>query len=180
MVNGQFRSEGFSNKASPIPAGPHKIKVLTYFNAAWQSAAVLAIVGKGGSNLKGKLLKLEDPTISDSGKIIDETRTVVFPPVGGETTAIALTKKSILTVDGRRSADDIEDAIAFFMKTTPSIKESTCWSAKSEGGTKYTVSYNFVDGAEGNKTALWSADTVTRKVAYLNSAAKIFSWTPKD
>jgi hypothetical protein len=177
--NGQFRSAGFTSSGRPLPAGPHKVKVLTYFNESWQTPETLRIVGRGGANLKGKLFKREDPTVSDSGMVIDETRVVGFPPVSQDATAISLTKKAILTVDGRRSATDIEDNIAFFLKA-PGLKPGAGWSAKGDGGTKYTVTYSYINGALGEEPAIWSVDVATRKVTYVNTHAKEFSWTPAE
>jgi hypothetical protein len=53
--------------------------MLAYFNEAWQSADILRIVGKGGTNLNGKVLRLQDPDVVDSDKIIDITRVVQVP-----------------------------------------------------------------------------------------------------
>jgi hypothetical protein len=53
------------------------------------------------------------------------------------------------------------------------------WSAKSSGPKTYDVSFDFIDG-RGNEQAIWAADLSTGAVKYVNEAAKVFSWTPKD
>lgn len=178
VANGQFRSTGFTAKGSPLPAGPAKIQVLTRFNGAWQTPAVLQLVGKGGANLKGGVVKLEDPKLIDSDKIIDEVRSVTFPAISPEATAISLTKKAVLTVDGRRSSEDVEHTIELYLQN-PEIKAGS-WSAKQESGTKYVVSYGFTNGDAGAETAMWTVDLATKQVTYLNKYAKNFSWAPAD
>jgi hypothetical protein len=165
--------------------------VLAYFNEAWQTPDILRIVGKGGTNLKGKALKLQDPDVVNSDRIIDVIQVVQVPalvanpsvsgspvsPETGDAKAITLVKRAILSVDGRRSATDIEANIELFMKS-PGLRPATGWRAKSTDGLKYTVTYSFVDGELGEKEAIWEADLATRKVRYVNKSAKTFSWTP--
>jgi hypothetical protein len=137
----------------------------------------LRIFGEGGKRLNGAIVKLTDPDVIDSDKMIDVMRVVVFPPVSEATNAILLVKKAILTVDGRRSSTDIETTIALFEKD-PEIRPSSGWRARKNGASVYLVTYGFIDGASGNKSAIWEVDAKSRKVRYINMAAKTFSWMP--
>ena len=179
ISGGRFRSAGFSNNYNPWAAGNHNVNVFTYFNEVWQSPEILKITGKGGANVKGNVIKLEDPELIDSDKIMELTRIVQFPPyvVPNESKAITLVKHAILVVDGSKSATDIEENIALFMKS-PGLQPSAGWSAKNDSGTKYTVIYNFINGKIGEDKAIWEVDLKTKKVRYVNKNAKYFSWTP--
>jgi hypothetical protein len=188
VSGGKFRSVGFSDHDHPLSQGPHKIRLLSYFNEAWQTPETLKILGKGGSNLKGKLFKREDSEVVDSNTMLDAIRTVQFPALSsGSASSVAisdmvpigLVKKAILTVDGSRSATDVETNIALFMKS-PGLKPAAGWSAKNTGGTKYTVLYSFINGDLGEEQAIWEVDVATKKIQYVNKNAKNFSWTPKD
>jgi hypothetical protein len=179
--NGQFRSAGFTNGKQPYPAGKHKIVVLAYFNEAWQSPQVLSIVGEGGKNLKGKLFKKTDPDVIDSEKLLQQIRTVSFPPFGLDpaSKAIHLVKSAILTVPGLgKSAENIESNIAEFMKAPGVAPEpGKGWSATNHGGSVYSVTFDYLNGGEPAQ-AIWSADVETGTVKYVNEYAKIFSWAP--
>jgi hypothetical protein len=52
------------------------------------------------------------------------------------------------------------------------------WSAIASGPNVYNVSFDFNDGSSGEKQAIWSVNTATKQVKYVNEAAKLFSWTP--
>ncbi|MDR3526903.1 MAG: hypothetical protein P4L57_06450 [Rhizomicrobium sp.] len=179
VTNGKFRSEGFTNKGKPLSSGKHTVHVLAYFNGAWQSDDILHIVGDGGRKLNGKVLKLEDPDVVDSDKMIDVTRVVNVPPLSEEATAIALVKGAILTVDGQRSSEDVEATIERFMKF-PDLSPAGGWKALRQEGTVYIVNYEFNNGNRGKELATWEVDTTTKKVRYVNKSAKWFSWAPNN
>jgi hypothetical protein len=129
VIGGRFRSTGFTDGGKPISPGNRKVHVLSIFNGAWQSPDILKIVGSGGANLRGSVIKLEDPAEIDSDKIVDATRVVTFPPLSEGAKAIVLVKRAILTVDGSRSAADVDDTVAMFMKF-PGLRVGAGWSAK--------------------------------------------------
>jgi hypothetical protein len=193
VSGGRFRSAGFSDGSRPIPPGNYDVHMLTYFNEVWQSPDILRMVGRGGANLKGNVIKFQDPDVIDSDKILDVTSALQFPPLEashpptttpspsetGESKAIALVKRAMLTVDGSRSATDIEENIALFMKN-PELRPAAGWTAKNDSGAKYAVSYSFINGKLGEEQAIWEADIATKKVRYINKNAKYFSWTPAE
>ena len=187
VINGKFRSEGFTNEGLPIPAGKRKVHMLAYFNSAWQPPEVLRIVGDGGANLKGKPIKLQDRDVTDSDKIVDLTRVVDVPaldpkPAGASSAgqdAIHRVKDSILTVDGQRSATNLDANVALFMQS-PGLRAAGGWTAKKLDGGKYLVSFDFIDGDNGDQQAIWELDSASNKVRYVNKRAKIMSWTPAD
>jgi len=181
VSRGAFRSAGFTNGTRALPQGPHKIRILAYFNEAWQSAKVLGAIGKGGSRLNvGTFIKLEDKNLVDSAKLLDATMTVQFPPLSLDSVAVDLVKKAILTVDGRRSATNVEANIAFFMQGSSEIRPARGWLTSGEGGSKFLVSYSFINGSLGEESATWEADVTTKLVRYTNTAAKNFSWVPAE
>lgn len=178
VLDGKFRSAGFTDRNVPLPPGQYNVQVFAHFNQMWQNPDILKIVGRGGMNLKGKIVKLEDPDIIDSDKIIEVNSLLTFPPLADESKAISFVKDAIFIVDGVRSAMDVEENIELFM-TFPSIRPSKGWNAKLESGTKYTVSYSFINGNIGEDLAIWEVDIATKKVRYINKSAKNFSWTPE-
>ncbi len=179
VSGGTFRSTGFTDRGRPLPPGPHKIHLLAHFNEAWQSADVLGAIGTGGSRLNGKFIKPEDPSLTDSPKLLDVTMTVQFPPVALDGVALDLVKKAVLTVDGQRSATDVDTNVALFMKA-PGLRPAKGWLVSNEGSSKYLVSYSFVDWTLGEQLATWEADVASKSVRYVNEAAKNFSWTPTE
>jgi hypothetical protein len=155
--------------------------VLSYFNEAWQNPQVLSIVGKGGNNLKGKLFKKTDPDVIDSEKELQQIRTISFPPFGLDPSSKAIhsVKSAILTVPGLgKSATNIQDNIVLFMKS-PGVEPQPGkgWSAIKGSGHTYSVVFDYLDGGKPRQ-AIWSVDMNTGTVAYVNEAAKIFSWAP--
>jgi hypothetical protein len=162
-----------------LPSGNHKVRFSAYFNGAWQSPAVLSMLGgEGGKNLRGRLLKLTDPDVVDSDRTLDFLSTVIFPPLEPGAKAISIVKAAILTVPGEgKSATNIELNLKLFM-STPGLSEAKGWSANARSGTTYDVAYDFMNGDQGEQQAVWSVDLETGKVKYVNKNAKLFSWTP--
>jgi hypothetical protein len=178
---GTFRS-GPLYEGAPVPVrGSQPLQITAYFNGAWQNKTVLAALGNGGKNLQGKLFKKTDPDVIDSDKILDAKFTVALPPVAPGTNAINIVKHAILTVPGKgRSATDIEENLKLFTHPGTGVRPAKGWSATPAGKNVYKVTYDFIDGSSGEKQAIWSVNTATRQVKYVNEAAKIFSWTPND
>ena len=178
---GKFRSGPLYQKVSSPIAGRQSLEVTAYFNGAWQSNTVLSLIGDGGKNVHGNLFKLTDPDVIDSPKILDATFTVLLPPILHETTAINVVKHAVLTVPGMgRSATDIEDNLALFTRPSTGVRPGKGWSARPTDNNAYNVFYDFLDGSQGEKQAIWSVNTATKQVKYVNESAKLFSWTPKD
>ena len=176
--DGQFRSGPFYDEEVPM-TGNQPLEIVAYFTAAWQSKDVLAALGEGGKNLQGKLIKLTDPDVIDSDKMLDAKFTVSLPLVVPEMNAINVVKHAVLTVPGKgRSAKDIEQNLAYFMTAASGITAGKGWSATPSGPNTYNVVFDFKDARNGEKQAIWSVNTVTDTVRYVNEAAKLFSWTP--
>lgn len=179
---GQFRSGPlYQGIPSPI-TGSQPLEIIAYFNGVWQSKDVLNALGEGGKNLQGKLFKLTDPDVIDSDKILDAKFTLPLPPpalVSAGANAITIAKHAILTVPGQgRSATDIEENLKLFMTPGTGVTAAKGWSAVASGPNVYNVSFDFNDGSSGEKQAIWSVNTATKQVKYVNEAAKLFSWTP--
>jgi len=144
-----------------------------------QDQTVLSLIGEGGKNLHGNLLKLTDPDVIDSGKMLEATFTVALPAVPPEANAISIVKHAILTVpDVGRSATDIEENIALFLKPGSGVTQGKGWSATHTGSNTFNVAYDFIDASRGEQQAIWSVNNVTKQVNYVNQSAKYFSWSP--
>lgn len=178
---GRFRSGPlYDNVPTPI-SGNQTVEFLAYFNGAWQDKRILAALGEGGKNLRGRLFKVTDPDVIDSGRILDAKFTLPMPPIPPEVNAISIVKHAVLRVPGLgRSDGTIEQNIALFIKPGTGVKPAKGWSATATGKTRFDVAYDFIDGSAGDKQAIWAVDTATKQVKYINEAAKLLSWTPKD
>lgn len=182
VQDGSFRSEPFSNGGRPLPAGKRRVHMLAYFNGAWQTGDVLNIVGEGGAKLQGSVIKLQDSDVVDSDKILDLTKTVYVPPLAPrdpEEVALEHVKKATLTVDGDRSATNLEENVELFM-ASPGLRPAGGWSAKRQGNGTFAVTYDFIDGQDGEQQALWAYNPASGSVKYVNKRAKLMSWTPAD
>lgn len=93
--------------------------------------------------------------------------------------AIELVKKAVLVVDSSRSLMTVEDRFAFYRKD-PEIRLGTGRSAAQSDGNTFLVTLSFVNGKIGEAHAIWSVDLSTKKVKYVNKAAKAFSWIPAN
>jgi hypothetical protein len=49
---------------------------------------------------------------------------------------------------------------------------------KSDEPAVYEVSYDFIDGDQGETQGIWTANIVSGEVKYMNKDEKILSWTP--
>ena len=168
-----------NDREVPFPARAFKVHFVSYFNGAWQSKEIIAVVGgEGAKPLKGKIIKAENPDVIDSSKIVDYTPTFTFPPLSPEGKAISLVRAAIMTVpDEGRSTGDVQAVVDMFM-VSPGLKIANGWAAKKDGATTYTVSFDFINGSQGEQQALWQADLATGKVKYVNENGKLFSWAP--
>lgn len=182
MQNGSFRSGSLYQDATVPLTGTQPLEIVAYFNGAWQSKNVLAALGDGGKNLKGKLFKRTDPDVIDSDKFLEAKFTIALPPlprVAPETDAIKLVKHAVLTVSGKgTSATDIEENVKLFTQPGTGVRPAKGWSATLATANVYNVTYDFIDGSQGEKQAIWSVNIRTKQVKYLNEMAKLFSWTP--
>ncbi len=186
---GQFRSTGFTNRNSPYAPGRYRVHFLSFFNGAWQSTEILALVGDGGSRLRGKLFKLTDPDVVDSDRELDLTATLSFPPLSQEAKAIALVKAAVLTGGGfaseGRSSANVGKTVAWYM-TMPDLTPNHGWSARrialgdGQASNTYMVVFDYIDGPQGERQAVWTANLATGEVHFTNKAAKAFSWMPPD
>ena len=189
-ADGAFYSEEFTNDGKPWPTGRHKVHVYSYFNGAWQTNSILQITGEGGMKLKGKVIKKQDSDVIDSDNTVDLVKMVDFPsfvaepaapkaPSNKEGDAIEQVKHAVLTVDGQRSATDLESNVDLFMQGA-GLHSTGGWSAKKSDDGRYLVSFAFQDGDYGEQQAIWEFDPVTHRVRYVNKRAKIMSWTAAD
>jgi len=192
ISDGKFRSAGFGTGSDPLPPGKYRVHLLSHFNEAWQAPNILEIVGRSGAKLPlGRFIKLDDPNLMDSDKLLEYTVSIEFPPLmkanppaprakaTDAERAIGLVKRAILVVDGSRSSETVENGFNFYMKD-PAIRMGSGWSARPSDTGEYTVVLSFIDGKAGPAEAIWTADLKTGKVQYRNKAAKAFSWIPKD
>ena len=163
----------------PFPARAYRVHFESYFNGAWQSKDIIAAVGgEGGKQLKGKILKAANPDVIDSSKEVDYAPTITFPAISPEGKAISLVRQTIMVVPDRgRSTGDVQAVVDMFM-ASPGLKPANGWDAKKDGATTYMVSFDFINGDQGQQQALWEADLATGKVRYLNENGKLFSWAP--
>jgi hypothetical protein len=163
----------------PFPPGKRKVHFTAYFNSAVQSAEVLKVTGDGGRNLTGPMFKKTDPEVVDSGRMLDYSQVVQLAPRTPEAEAINLVKRAVLTVPGMgKSSTDIGQNIQLYM-TMPGYHPGKGWSAKLTTDHVYAVSFDLVtDDNQREHQAMWSANLATRRVTYVNMAAKYLSWTP--
>jgi hypothetical protein len=182
ISGGRFRSVGLRSGQTHIPAGKYHVHFLAHFNGAWQTPEILAIAGRGGGNFHGPLFKLEEPDVIDSDKMLDYVATLDVPNTpdpSKEQAAVELVKNATLVVDGSRSSMTVADGFSFYTKD-PEIRVGSGWSAHQSEGNTFLVSLSFIDGKVGEDHAVWSVDLSSRKVKYVNKAAKAFSWIPAE
>jgi hypothetical protein len=160
----------------PFAAGDYPVRATAFINF-WQPKDVLiALGGAGGKNLHGKILKATDPDVNDSDHTIDDLETVAFPALSREARAISAVKGAVLTVQGRgRSVTDVETVIKLM---SPQLRPTKGWRAKSTGSDSYEVVYDFIMGTDPPDQAVWHVSQKTGEVRYLNTNAKILSWSP--
>jgi hypothetical protein len=163
----------------PLPQGSNKVHFESFFNNAWQTDAVLAVIGNNeGKNLKGAILKPTDSDVTNSPKTLDYRQTLILPTLSPEGKAINLVRGSVLSVPEKgRSAGDIQANLDLFL-ASPGMTLGNGWNTRALTSSYYEVSYDFIDGSEGEKQAIWTANLVTGAVKYVNESAKLFSWTP--
>lgn len=163
----------------PFLTKPYKVHFLAYFNGAWQSKDVISAVGGDGAKpLKGKIIKAENPDVIDSSKTVDYTPTLTFPPLSPEAKAISLVRQTIMTVPGQsRSTGDVQAVVDLYM-VGPGLKAAKGWGAKQTGPTTFDVSFDFINGQQGEQQAIWQADIASGRVKYVNENGKLFSWAP--
>ncbi len=185
VPNTTFKKTGWPKRVSvnvrqkTFPQGSAKVHFEAYFNRAWQTNEVLTILGNDqGKSLKGPILRQTDSDVTDSPKVLDYRQVLVFSALSPEAKAISLVKGTVLTVpDKGRSAGDIQANIDLFL-AFPGMALGRGWSAKALAPNNYEVSYDFIDGSQGEQQAIWTVNLVSTAVKYVNESAKILSWTP--
>ncbi len=197
VSDGRFESAGLFDDNAPFKAGPHEVKLVSYFNQFWQTADNLALFGSDGANLHGPAIKLKNPDLIDSERVVDENLTLNFPPfatsanatsegrrsalVPEQEAAILLVKRARLNGEnGDLSSEDVDNCIRIFMETSSEITPNKGWSATRKSGSVFTVSYDFNDGKVGESQAMWEVDVTSKRVKYINKNGMYFSWVPKD
>jgi hypothetical protein len=180
VVGGKFTSEAFTNREKPIPPGSHQVAFTAYFNNAWeQPAAVLKLTGEEGTKLHGPLFHKTDPDAIDSPVVLDYKPQIQFPPMTRELEAISLVQGAVLTVDGRRSSATVGETVKWFLQPSTGIRMGKGWSATKTAAETYTVQLDIVDSANDGP-AIWQANLQSRKVRFVNMAAKSMSYLPPD
>jgi len=160
-------------RKKPFPQGPAKVHFEAFFNGAWQANDVLKDLGNNeGKNLKGAIFKATDPDVSDSPKTLDHRQMLAFPVLSPEAKAINLVKATVLTVPGEgRSAGDVQANLDLFL-ASPGMTLGKGWNTKALSPANYEVSYDFIDGSEGEKQAIWTVNLGSNAVKYVNESAK--------
>ena len=185
VPNTQFTKKGWPKgvivdiRERPFLPKPYKVHFLAYFNGAWQSTDVInAVGGEGAKPLKGKIIKAENPDVIDSSKIVDYSPILTFPPLSPGAEAISLVRQTIMTVpDEGRSTGDVQAVVDLYM-VGPGLKVAKGWAAKQTGPKTFDVSFDFINGAQGEQQAIWQADTASGRVKYVNENGRLFSWAP--
>jgi len=185
VPNTQFTKKGWPKgvivdvRERPFLPKPYKVHFLAYFNGAWQSKDVInAVGGEGAKPLKGKIIKAENPDVIDSSKTVDYTPTLAFPALSPGAKAISLVRQTIMTVpDEGRSTGDIQAVVDMYM-VSPGLKVAKGWGARQTGASSFDVSFDFINGEQGEQQATWQADLASGRVKYINENGKLFSWAP--
>jgi hypothetical protein len=185
VPNTRFAKKGWpksvdvSVRQVPFPAGQYKVHFDSYFNGAWQTPAVLAVIGGGeGKRLKGPILKPTDADVIDSPKIVDYRLMLPFGTVTSAARAVSLVRAAVPNVpDKGHSAGDVQANLDLYM-SSPGLRQGKGWSATPKSPTVFEVSYDFMNGGEGEQQAVWTANIASGEVKYVNENAKTFSWTP--
>jgi hypothetical protein len=166
VMGGKFRAGPFYQLTEVTGRQPLEI----LFNRASQNQNVLSTLEAGA-----------DPNVNAGEKMLDAKFTIALPPVPSvtlELKAIRIVQVSSLTVPGvGRSSRDVEENIKLFETPGTSAVAGNGWSATDVKGTIYSVAYDFSDGQNGHKQAVWSVDIATKHVTCVNEAAKFFSWS---
>ena len=180
VASGEFSSEPFTDKGTPMAAGPHQVSFIAYFNDAWaQPSAVVELTGRDGKKLQGKLFHKTDVDIVDSPKFLEYRTSIDFPPVSREAEAISLVKSAVLVVDGNRSSATIGDTVSQFLQPSTGIRMGKGWSAIQKSPDTCEVRLDIIDAANDGP-AIWEADLRSHKVKYVNMTAKLMSYLPPD
>lgn len=185
VPNTKFTKKGWPKgvmvdvRERPFLPKPYKVHFLAYFNGAWQSKDVInAVGGEGAKPLKGKIIRSENPDVIDSSKTVDYTPSLTFPALSPGARAISLVRQTIMTVpDEGRSTGDIQAVVDMYM-VSPGLKVAKGWEARQTGASSFDVSFDFINGEQGEQQAVWQADLASGRVKYVNEDGKVFSWAP--
>jgi hypothetical protein len=183
-AQGDFQSGGFTDHDIPYPEGDHTVHIYTYFNQAWQSSQILALLGTNGSRLPVAVLKLDDPEFPKQGGHIDQRLVLAFPGLSPAQKALTAVKEAKLFVQGHGQATDSVHYIVKFMqntwaKTDPRAFQEIDWSAAADGPGKWIVTLNCYNDHKTDK-AQWSYSEADGSVKYLDPLAKLLSYLPPE
>jgi hypothetical protein len=171
-------------------AGVHSIEIISYFNAIWQSPAVLALVGRNGVSLPNSALEPDDSEFPDQGGSLHHIARVKLDPlpvaIAGERQLLAQAEKAITTVktsklvvQGKgRAVDTVAEIVQYFDKPGVEFYPGQ-WSATRAENGHWKVSLEHRWGRE-QKVADWDYDPRSGRVRYLNAEAKMLSWIPAE
>jgi hypothetical protein len=187
VAQGTIAAPGFSRLGAPHPHDWYRVEVLGYFNGPWQQPdAVLAIVGREGEFLAGRFAEPLHPELSESEKRFRAEFECVAPPLRSAPPltpadvdlAIAITRRAVLTVDGRTSAEPVGEVVAYFM-SCPGLREFQGWSGQALSNGAVLTRYSYWNG--GNPAvAEWIVVIPMCEVRYRNLYGKLMSWAPAD
>jgi hypothetical protein len=187
VMQGTIAAPGFSSGGKPHPHDWYRVEVLGYFNGPWQQTdAVVAIVGREGEFLAGRFAEPLHPELSESEKRFRADFECIAPPLRSAplltsadvVEAIATTRRAILTVDGRTSAEPVGAVVAFFMSFSD-LREFEGWSGEVQPNGAVIVRYSYWNGNQP-AAAEWIVVLPTEEVRYRNLYGKLMSWAPAD
>lgn len=185
VVDGMFAAPGFTRDGKPYPHGWYTFNVLAYFNGPWQQPeAVTQIVGREGEYLVGRFAEPLHPEFEESEKRLYAVFECIAPALSSAKLptdvelrlGVSAVQRSVLTVDGRKSASPISEVVELYM-SSPGLRTFNGWSAKALANGAIAVSYSFWN-AEVPEIAEWTVILETGEVRYRNLYAKYMSWTP--
>jgi hypothetical protein len=180
-------SESYLGSGGALQAGPfdlpepgrYRVLVTAYFNGAWQSPEILALVGTSGVKLPKSALEPDDPEFPQSGGHLEYWGSVSVPALSPELKAIQAVKSAKLFVKGKGQAVDTVDEIVKYFDAPGLQFYPGEWSARLGADGTWIVSLQHKWGEE-QKTANWECDPRTRRVKYLDPEAKTLSWLPAE
>jgi hypothetical protein len=177
-------------RGAVLPPGQYNVEVMSNFNSAWQSCAVLRqLEVKTDDKCRSDLetnpalpdapdLVPTDPEFPKASRYLKARRVVTVSAIPADVLAIEAVKAARVSVPGEsRSAYPIGKVVEEFGKA-PGVTPKT-WSASQQPTGKWIVSLAVDNGSE-HQQAQWEFDPKSRTVKYLDPLAKTLSWLPKD
>jgi hypothetical protein len=171
--------EGGSFAAGPfeIAPGTYKATLMAYFNGAWQTPSVLALVGKSGTKLPAATWRPDDPEFPETGGSLDYSKRIQLGPLPLRAEAIRRVKAAKLYVKGKGMAvDRVGEIVEFFNAPGWEFRAGE-WSSREMTGGVWEVSLEHYWGKDLH-IAKWEYNSRTHEIRYTNPEAKMFSWIP--